>query len=345
MNFEIPDKYKCLVKSDRSLKSNVSKKFQDYIVSLYSNKFNFKDAWFLFKHYKDHAPLCKICGKEFVGQGKTCSKECGRISMSISKNNYSTEKRKEINDKRIKTNLSKYGCKCSLQNDIVRIKTEKTLQEKFECDTNISKSEYWRNKIKETSLKRYGVTNPTKSKIVQEKMKQTCIERYNVENVFCSYQINNELSLKRLSINNSLNSEECLNKSFQTKKLHKTFNSSSTENKAFNYVLTKFPNAIHSYKESRYPFNCDIYIPEIDTFIECNFHWTHGGKPYKCDCKECEEKLNYWKTKNSKYYDIAIHTWTIRDVNKRKYAIENNINFKEFWKLQELYDFIDNYEN
>ena len=42
MNFEIPDKYKCFVKSDRSLKSNVSKEFQDYIVSLYNNKFNFK---------------------------------------------------------------------------------------------------------------------------------------------------------------------------------------------------------------------------------------------------------------------------------------------------------------
>ena len=32
-------------------------------------------------------------------------------------------------------------------------------------------------------------------------------------------------------------------------------------------------------KYDRYPFACDFYISSLDLFIECNYHWTHGGKP------------------------------------------------------------------
>ena len=29
------------------------------------------------------------------------------------------------------------------------------------------------------------------------------------------------------------------------------------------------------------PFACYFYIPSLDLFIECNYRWTHGGKPYE----------------------------------------------------------------
>lgn len=47
------------------------------------------------------------------------------------------------------------------------------------------------------------------------------------------------------------------------------------------------------------------------------------------------------KNGNTKYYNNAITTWTVRDVQKRKVAKENNLNYKEFWNINELKKFID----
>ena len=75
-------------------------------------------------------------------------------------------------------------------------------------------------------------------------------------------------------------------------------------------------------------------------FIECNYHWTHGGKPYEgTDEDKC--KVNRWKEKKTKYYNNAIHNWTVRDVNKRKVAKENNLNYIEFFDIDELKKFIN----
>lgn len=45
------------------------------------------------------------------------------------------------------------------------------------------------------------------------------------------------------------------------------------------------------------------------------------------------------------YYNNAITTWTIRDVNKRNIAKNNNLNWIEFWNIDELKKWIINYDN
>lgn len=90
-------------------------------------------------------------------------------------------------------------------------------------------------------------------------------------------------------------------------------------------------NVLYQYKDKeRYPFYCDFYIKSEDLFIELNAHWTHGGKPYNPDDKECQEQLQTWqeKAKTSQFYANAITTWTIRDVNKLKCAKDNKLNYK-----------------
>ena len=52
--------------------------------------------------------------------------------------------------------------------------------------------------------------------------------------------------------------------------------------------------------------------------------------------------VKIWKSKNTKYYDNAIQCWTIRDVNKRNIAKKNNLNYIEFWNLNELKTWIKN---
>ena len=76
-------------------------------------------------------------------------------------------------------------------------------------------------------------------------------------------------------------------------------------------------------------------------YIECNYHWTHGFRPFCAEDNECIKLLNKWKEGNTKYYNNAITTWTVRDVQKRKVAKENNLNYKEFWNINELKKFID----
>ena len=93
---------------------------------------------------------------------------------------------------------------------------------------------------------------------------------------------------------------------------------------------------INKYKSKLYPYNCDFYIPSLDLYIECNYHWTHGGHPFNENNIEDITILNLWKNKNLSYYDNAIQTWTVRDVNKRNTAKKNKLNFIEIWNIEEL---------
>ena len=67
-------------------------------------------------------------------------------------------------------------------------------------------------------------------------------------------------------------------------------------------------------------------------YIECNFSWTHGGHFFDENNIEDQEKLKLWKSKNTKYYDNAIKTWTVRDVKKHNIAIQNKLNYIVLWK-------------
>ena len=48
-----------------------------------------------------------------------------------------------------------------------------------------------------------------------------------------------------------------------------------------------------------------------------------------------------WKTKNTKYYNNAINTWTNRDVIKRSLAKENKLKYIEVWNIDELKNILD----
>lgn len=54
------------------------------------------------------------------------------------------------------------------------------------------------------------------------------------------------------------------------------------------------------------------------------------------------DKLNKWeeKSQNSNFYKKAIEVWTIRDVNKRNTAKQNNLNYLEFFNMKQFNDWI-----
>lgn len=121
-----------------------------------------------------------------------------------------------------------------------------------------------------------------------------------------------------------------------TKKKNHSFNSSKIEKRFYQNLCNIYSQntVIPQYRDERYPFNCDFYIANNDLFIECNFHWTHGGRPYDPNNPTCQAQLKEWqeKAQTSQFYKNAIETWTVRDVEKQKCAKQNNLNYEAVYE-------------
>lgn len=155
------------------------------------------------------------------------------------------------------------------------------------------------------------------------------------------------LSLMGKSMSNKLltrtdkEKDDFYNKVLMTKKRNNTFNASTLELNVYDILKSKFKQVYHNHKTNGYPFTCDFYIGDVDLYIECNFHWTHGGKPFEGTSDDLD-KLSLWKEKaiNSKFYVNAIDVWTSRDVRKKETFIKNKLNYKIYYTYDEfLFDF------
>lgn len=124
----------------------------------------------------------------------------------------------------------------------------------------------------------------------------------------------------------------------ETNNLRKSWNTSKPEQRYYEFLLTKYSedDIVKQYRDQeRYPFYCDFYIKSEDKFIECNFHWTHGGHPFDDSCAEDLIVLSDWqeKSKTSVYYSRACYIWTDLDPRKRQCAVDNKLNYEIVWKI------------
>ena len=108
------------------------------------------------------------------------------------------------------------------------------------------------------------------------------------------------------------------------------------------YVNQHGMTVVRQYRdEKRYPFAVDFYIPERDLFIELNGSWSHGGHWYEADREMDQRTVQTWfkKGKKSKYYRVALETWTKRDIRKREAARQAELNYVTLWDGSEtLFD-------
>ena len=183
----------------------------------------------------------------------------------------------------------------------------------------------------------YDVTNVFQVPEVKEKIKRKMLSDYGVDNIAKS----DECKAKH-----KLHEKETIAKRNATKKRNHTFNTSKSEEKAYAMLVDFFgkENVKRQHSSSIYPFNCDFYIEMYDLYIEFNGSWTHGKHPYDETSEEDKNIVEKWKGKHTKYYDVAIHTWTIRDVDKRNIVKQNNVNIREFWKIEELKEFLKDFD-
>ena len=302
-----------------------------YIYNRYNDSESIKETLYRIKHNIEDRPKCIKCGKPVkFGQGfnKYCSRSCA------------------INQEKIKKSIKeKYGVDNVSQLDYVkRRKIETTMKHygiinPYCLSKCINKSRETRklykdkliNNIKKTNLEKHGVENIAQNQSIKERAKHTNLQKYGQT----SWTKTDEGKAKLSKI---VSSKEVQQKTYLTKKAHNTFNSSKPEEQTYDILKQKYPDVVRQYRSDKYPFACDFYIPGLDLYIECNYNWTHGNKPYE-GTEEDIEIVNKWKAKNTRFYDNAINTWTIRDVKKRNIAKQNNLNWIEFFSILELNSF------
>ena len=232
-------------------------------------------------------------------------------------------KLESVKTKKQQTCLINYGVDNPMKYDKIKNKVKEKLK--------LQQKEI-HNKIKETCLIKYGVDNTSKIDEIKQKIKNTFINKYGVDNPMKCDEIKNKFNWHSAYINQ-----------IKTKRKNNSFNKSKLEDISYDLLKEKYIDIIRQHRSELYPFNCDFYIQSLDLYIECNYGWIHGGHPYNENNKEDQLILKSWKDKNTKYYNNAIITWTIRDVNKRNTAIENKLNYIEFWNINELKNWLNNY--
>ena len=234
-------------------------------------------------------------------------------------------KNKEVREKIKQTNIQKYGVNNLFKNDIIKEKIKQTNIQKYGVDY-LFKSNIIKEKIKQTNIQKYGVDNPLKNKEIREKIKQTNIQKYGVDN-----PLKNKEIWKKSQDNRQISSK------------------SKLENNFLNYLKLKYESddIITQYKSKEYPYYCDFYIKSINLYIEIQGHWTHNDHPFDINNLNDQQIMNIWRTKSlsDKYYKNALNTWTIKDVEKRNTAIQNNLNYLEIFGKTDLNKYIDIFEN
>ena len=133
--------------------------------------------------------------------------------------------------------------------------------------------------------------------------------------------------------------EQFLDRNYITRKEHSSFNTSNPEDLYYDRLCSEYgrDKVIRNYRDKkRYPYRCDFYITTKDLFIELNLHWTHGYMPYDPKSEKCNKQLREWeeKAQTSQFYKNAIETWTVRDVNKRRIAEDNKLNYIVLYSIE-----------
>lgn len=306
---EINDEYikKYFKGNKRIINTNLVK----YYYNKEGKKFNYEIYKYIMNRYNDSTSFKESLYRIFYNiEKRPKCKYCNK-TLEYKNSGY-----------KIFTDYCNFSCQTKYLNEIGKLNTKESILKGKESREN-------------TMLQRYGVDNPYKLKKIREKIKNTFINHYGVDNPWKSKEIKNKLNYKLQAKH-----------AFDTKRKNNTFNTSKEEDQVYEF-LSQYIDVIRQFdNDERYPFNCDFYIEDLDLFIECNFHWTHGGHPYNENSIADQVNLQRWKAKNTRYYDNAINTWTKRDVEKRNKAKEENLNYIEFWSFKELKEyFIDYFEN
>lgn len=320
------------------------------------------EIYYRLKNNLKKRPVCIICGKPVKytsgHYAKFCSKEC----------QYSDLGKKITKEIKIKSNLEKYGVEHTSQlKEVTDKRTKSRADHVNEIQQHVRESLYKKygaydvmhiphilQKIKNTNLKKFGVEFPLQqlkkeNSEIYQKISQTCINKFGVDSPLKNKEIREKIkqtNIQKYGVDNPLKNKEIWKKSQDNRQIS---SKSKLENNFLNYLKLKYESddIITQYKSKEYPYYCDFYIKSINLYIEIQGHWTHNDHPFDINNLNDQLIMDIWRTKSlsDKYYKNALNTWTIKDVEKRNTAIQNNLNYLEIFGKTDLNKYIDIFEN
>ena len=326
-----------------------------------SEKTHVYEIYYRLKNNLKKRPVCIICGKPVKytsgHYAKFCSKEC----------QYSDLGKKIAKEIKIKSNLEKYGVEHTSQlKEVTDKRTKSRADHVNKIQQHVRESLYKKygaydvmhiphilQKIKDTNFKKYGVEFPLQqlkkeNSEIYQKISQTCINKFGIDSPLKNKEVREKIkqtNIQKYGVDNPLKNKEIWKKSQDNRQIS---SKSKLENNFLNYLKLKYESddIITQYKSKEYPYYCDFYIKSINLYIEIQGHWTHNDHPFDINNLNDQQIMNIWRTKSlsDKYYKNALNTWTIKDVEKRNTAIQNNLNYLEIFGKTDLNKYIDIFE-
>ena len=191
------------------------------------------------------------------------------------------------------------------------------------------------------NLEHYGVEHNFQRVDCINKRSNTLSDKYGTTSVLAvpQFKEKKEKTMERLfGVKHAMQNIDIKQHRVLTHVKNGTNTSSKQENIVFELLSIFYHDVKRNYSSDKYPFNCDFYIPSKDLYIEYNGSHYHHGHPFNTlgenDKKELERLQNLSNSKNQ--YNKIIYTWTDLDVRKRNTAKENNLNFIEFWNIEDV---------
>ena len=237
---------------------------------------------------------------ENEGKCKTCGNISSFISIVKGYRTYCTSgciiKDKDIQAKIKKTNLERYGAEYTVICDSIKEKTKQTNLEKYGVD-NVFKLKTIQAQIKNTNLEKYGVVYPQQSTIINQKTREHILDSI--------FSLDPTERLKGACFPNFTREEykgghlkyewvcaECDNIFTdhlgnghipRCKVCYPIITGiSNLEKEVSDFCKQYYPNLIENDRRVIYPYELDVYIPEINLAVEFNgLYWhteTSGGK-------------------------------------------------------------------
>lgn len=309
----------------------------NYLKNRYNDSLSLKESIFRIINNIQIHPICPECGKLVkvkYRKEKPFFATCGNLDC--------IHKRKGNGPK--EACIKKYGVNNVFQLDFVKEKIQNTCLKKYGCLSH-TQSNIWKHNYTNSLLKKYNVINQFQRIDIKEKIRNTCLQKYGVDHYSKTTIFKEKMSI-------IASSDDFQTKRNNTLNLNGTWNSSKDEEYIYKKLCIFFKEIKRQYKSNLYPFNCDFYIPEIDTYIEYQGSDLHNYKPYLgtkedlIEIQKLKEKSQNIKNKTGKNvtrYDNRIKIWTITDVNKRNIAQKNKLNYIEFWNLNEFDNWINKF--
>ena len=319
------------------------KNIRNYLFSYFNdNPSTFTEILFRIK-YNIERNYCSICGKPTYFKGISWYKKTGKLyadfcSCKCSMNSNETKEAYK------KSCIDKYGVDNPMKNKNVVDKGKETCRNKYGVVRASLLKEY-QDKVKETNMKRYGVEVPLQNREINKKWHETCYVNFGTYSPLANKEIYDkaeETTYKKYGVycvfntkenREKLLSEKTKQKRYETLRRNHTFNTSKIEETIYEKLIDIYSKSdvLREYKDKdRYPYRCDFYIKSLDLFIEVQGYYTHGKEPYDQNSIKHQILVQKYKERYSPNCQ-AIVIWTIKDVEKRNKAKENNLKYLEIF--------------